>query len=62
MIEVTEPQVWTLIGVFAATMIGVMTFLSQAATRSISSLGRELGARIGDTGLYECGIDPRVHA
>lgn len=49
----TEPQVWTLIGVFSATMIGVFTFLSMSVTRSIdavgkivASLGRELGARI----------------
>lgn len=42
----TEPQVWTLIGVFAATMIGVITFLSQSVTRSISALGTDLGNRI----------------
>lgn len=32
----TEPQIWTIIGVFAATLLGTMTLLSTVLTRSIS--------------------------
>ena len=33
----TEPQVWTIIGVFAATLLGTMTLLSTVLMRSISA-------------------------
>lgn len=36
MITVTEPQVWTIIGVSAATLLGTMTLLSTVLMRSIS--------------------------
>lgn len=32
-----EPQVWTLIGVFAAIMLGVMTLTTTLLTRNITS-------------------------
>lgn len=32
----TEPQIWTIIGIFAATLLGTMTLLSTVLTRSIS--------------------------
>lgn len=36
MITLTEPQIWTIIGVFAATLLGTMTLLSTVLMRSIS--------------------------
>ena len=33
----TEPQVWTLIGVFAAALIGMVTFTTQVMWRAITS-------------------------
>lgn len=42
----TEPQVWTLIGVFAATMVGVVTVMTQLMMRTMTSIGAELGTRI----------------
>jgi hypothetical protein len=35
-ITLTEPQIWTIIGVFAATLLGTMTLLSTTLMRSIS--------------------------
>ncbi len=35
-ITLTEPQLWTIIGVFAATLLGTMTLLSTVLMRSIS--------------------------
>ena len=44
----TEPQVWTLIGVFAAGMFGTITLVSTIFLRSIqnefASMRRELGS------------------
>lgn len=40
-LEVTEPQVWTLIGVFAAAMFGMITIVSTLFIRVLrSELGR----------------------
>lgn len=36
-IEMTEPQVWTLIGVFAAALAGMITFTTQAMWRALTS-------------------------
>ena len=45
----TEPQVWTLIGVFAAVMLGAMTLMTTLITRSttvaIDGLRQEMIAR-----------------
>lgn len=46
MITMTEPQVWTLIGVFAATMVGVVTVMTQLMMRTITSIGSGLATRI----------------
>lgn len=35
-ITVSEPQVWTIIGIFAATLLGTMTLLSTVLARTIS--------------------------
>lgn len=43
--QMNEPQVWTLIGVFAAFMLGSMTVLIRQNDKMIASLRRELGYR-----------------
>lgn len=40
-----EPQVWTLIGVFAATMIGLVTVITQSFTRTLSAKFDAVNAR-----------------
>ncbi|WP_336651303.1 MULTISPECIES: hypothetical protein [unclassified Leucobacter] len=37
MIELTEPQVWALIGVFAAALVGMITFTTQVMWRAITA-------------------------
>jgi hypothetical protein len=50
-INVTEPQVWTMIGVFTALMFGMLTIVSTLFVRVIRSeiggLRSELDGRIG---------------
>jgi hypothetical protein len=50
-IEMTEPQVWTLIGVFAAALFGVLTLMSTMFLRviraEIGGLRAEMGAEFG---------------
>ena len=41
----TEPQVWTLIGVFAAVMIGAISLLLRQNDKMITSFRNETGAR-----------------
>ncbi|WP_244857779.1 hypothetical protein [Agromyces archimandritae] len=43
----TEPQVWTLIGVFAAGMLGTITIVSTLFVRVIRAEIARLDARIG---------------
>lgn len=40
MIELTEPQIWTVIGVFSAAMFGMMTLVS---TMFVSVVRSEIG-------------------
>ncbi|KJL33701.1 hypothetical protein RS86_01498 [Microbacterium azadirachtae] len=42
----TEPQVWTLIGVFAAVMLGGMTLMTTLLTRTISAKSDAADSRI----------------
>lgn len=42
-----EPQVWTLIGVFAAAMVGVITMTTRTMTTQFTALRNELKAEIG---------------
>lgn len=48
----TEPQVWVLIGVFAASIFGMFTIVSTLFLRvlrtEIGSLGTELRAELGE--------------
>ena len=57
MIEVNQPQVWTLIGVFAAALFAMMTLMSTMFVRlvraEISGLGGRVWAEIG-------GVDGRI--
>ncbi|WP_046012014.1 hypothetical protein [Microbacterium sp. SA39] len=43
--EMTEPQVWTLIGVFAAVMIGAISLLLRQNDKIITSFRHEIAAR-----------------
>lgn len=45
-VELTEPQVWTLIGVFAAVMLGAFTLVLTVFRMTITSLRDELIARM----------------
>ncbi|MGW9113426.1 hypothetical protein [Microbacterium sp. NPDC055683] len=36
MITLTEPQVWTLIGVFAAALVGVITIVMSSFSRQMA--------------------------
>ena len=45
MIALTEPQVWTIIGVFSATMIGLITLVSTLFLRVIKA---EIGGLRGE--------------
>ncbi|MGK2855266.1 MAG: hypothetical protein ACSLE3_14380, partial [Microbacteriaceae bacterium] len=47
MIALTEPQVWTLIAVFATIMVGTQTLLITGVRSQIGSLRTELKADIG---------------
>jgi hypothetical protein len=50
-LEMTEPQVWTLIGVFAAAIFGVMTLISTLFVRVIrSEIGGLRGELLGEIG------------
>lgn len=43
--QMNEPQIWTLIGVFTAFMLGSLTLLIRQNDRMITSLRGELSAR-----------------
>jgi hypothetical protein len=45
-LEVTEPQVWTLIGVFAAALFGMLTLMSTMFVRLINAKFETLEAKI----------------
>ena len=40
----TEPQVWTIIGVFAATLLGTMTLLTKSIGGQMTSLRSEIAS------------------
>lgn len=46
MITLTEPQVWTIIGVFAATLLGTMTLLTKSIGGQMTSLRNEITSEI----------------
>jgi len=59
---VNDPQIWTLIGVFAAIMLGGMTamttLITRATTSSIDGLRGEIGARFdGMRGEFNARFD-----
>ncbi len=69
-IEVTEPQVWVLIGVFAASMFGMITIVTVSITRTLTAAiggvrseiaGLESGLRAEIVGLRET-MDARFAA
>lgn len=44
--ELTEPQVWVLIGVFASAVLGMMTWQTLLLNRTIDTSVRRLEAKI----------------
>ncbi|PRA79789.1 hypothetical protein [Microbacterium sp. MYb66] len=56
--QMNEPQVWTLIGVFAAFMLGSLTLLIRQNDRMITSLRGELSAKLdGMDAKFEARFD-----
>jgi hypothetical protein len=66
MLEMTEPQVWTLIGVFAAAIFGMITVVSTLFVRVIRSeiggLRGEIGGLRGEIGGLRGEMNARFEA
>ncbi|MBK0418873.1 hypothetical protein JD276_07485 [Leucobacter sp. CSA1] len=45
MLTMSEPQTWTIIGVFAATLVGMVALVSQLLTRGLAGLRDEMVLR-----------------
>lgn len=45
--QMNEPQVWTLIGVFAASMLGTVALVMRQNDRIIDGFRREMSAQLG---------------
>lgn len=59
-LTMNEPQVWTLIGVFAASMVGVITLLMTMTNRMFQSLRSELQTEMrAGFGRIEAVMDAR---
>jgi hypothetical protein len=65
-LEMTEPQVWTLIGVFAAAVFGMITVVSTLFVRVIRSeiggLRGEIGGLRGEIGGLRGEMNARFEA
>jgi len=63
MIELNEPQVWTLIAVFAAGMFGMLTLMSTMFTRMMShgfdGLRAEMGSLRAEMGSLRAEMNAR---
>lgn len=66
MIELNEPQIWTLIGVFAAGMFGMLTLMSTMFTRMMNQgfdgLRAEMGSLRGEMGSLRAEMNTRFEA
>ena len=62
MLTVTEPQVWTLIGVFGALMLGGHTVLITMMRGQISGLRNEMIARFATVDARFEAVDARFEA
>jgi hypothetical protein len=64
MITVTEPQVWTMIGLMAGVFFGTMTLISTMFTRvlrtEIGGLRGEMNARFDSVEIRFNGVDARI--
>jgi hypothetical protein len=45
-VTVTEPQIWTALGILAAALAGMITLTIRTITVQVQALGTGLGARI----------------
>ena len=59
MISVTEPQIWTMIGLMAAVFFGTMTIISTMFTRVVRS---EIGGLRGEMNARFDAVDVRFDA
>ncbi|QIM19151.1 hypothetical protein G7066_12275 [Leucobacter coleopterorum] len=50
MVAMNEPQVWTLIGVFAAVMTGLISIITRSFTRSIADLSEKVDVKLESLG------------
>ena len=66
MIAMTEPQIWTMIGAFAALMFGMMTMVSTVFIRvlraELGGLRAEMNSRFEIVGHRIDGLDRDVQA
>lgn len=58
-IDMTEPQVWTLMGIFGTALLGMMALLSQFLWRGISSKFDAVDARFDAVDAKFDAIDQR---
>ncbi|MFV0432362.1 MAG: hypothetical protein ACK5LO_00020 [Leucobacter sp.] len=56
----TEPQIWTIIGVFAATLVAMVTIVMQSFHRSIDGLRTEMVLRFEHFGARFDGLEGRM--
>ncbi|HEY9498841.1 MAG TPA: hypothetical protein VIQ78_07450 [Terrimesophilobacter sp.] len=63
MIEFTEPQIWTMIGVFTALMFGMLTLVSTLFVRVVrSEVGGLRGELLGEIGGLRAEMRARFEA
>lgn len=63
MIELTEPQIWTMIGVFTALMFGMLTLVSTLFVRVVrSEVGGLRGELLGEIGGLRAEMRARFEA
>lgn len=61
-IDMTEPQVWTLMGIFGTALLGMMTLLSQFLWRGISSKFDSIDARFDAVDARFDAVDAKFDA
>jgi Lysis protein S. len=62
-IELTEPQIWTMIGVFTALMFGMLTLVSTLFVRVVrSEVGGLRGELLGEIGGLRAEMRARFEA
>ncbi|WP_308797509.1 hypothetical protein [Agromyces silvae] len=60
MIELTEPQIWTVIGAFTTLMVGMITIVSMAFVRAVHAESRIVQAEIRGVREEIKGVSSRI--